>query len=710
MDRDNDWILPNRAGFISWARESLSATANETPGLRPPQAIAKFMMNRFTPLRGILLVHSMGTGKTCSAVAALESWIGREEEIETEKRPIVLTKSSLIGDFKKKFMESCRNKYFYNPYSLKENSKWVLLEDISELKPYLRSTVRDDREMFKLPILVPAWFSNVEKEEYIEPRVEDVDLFAELIRRSLSTHVEFVAYNGLTDNNSIDYINPKYYKNRFVVIDEVHYFTGISGEARDNDRILNGVYEAIRDSNAKVLAMTATPVVNNISDIAPLLNLVYGRIVYYEIDTETNITAEEFVESKGLGKIVDYHRTIYPGKHVLELLPYGWEWNDNRDGIVFKGKTSSFGNKTVFESMKMKTGYLFPQKKGDFDKLYLNEDGNIKKEMVSALGELISGLISYYSIDLKSTPNYPEVSQPQRVDVEFSQASIETYIKYRREELRIPGEISTYRPKTRSICNFTPPSGNMSEFEKNPEILGWESLKKVSPKTWKILEHIKTTPGKRHAVYSGLRSKGGIDQIEIALRSNGFWKLERDKKGGIVRTPPYEGVEALNMAFVYIGLEAPIKDADLFNSNDTYEDLTVSVCLLSQNASTGLDLKRVRYFHILEPAWSYVQMKQAWGRAARANSHLGIDDKNLDIFIYVMTFNKKQIESNLTDYGFKETATSDEVVLESSKRKKENIDSIEYLLKRAAIDCGIYDSVKCEESSKDPNDIIKFVI
>ena len=160
MDRDNDWILPNRAGFISWARESLSATANETPGLRPPQAIAKFMMNRFTPLRGILLVHSMGTGKTCSAVAALESWIGREEEIEMEKRPIVLTKSSLIGDFKKKFMESCRNKYFYNPYSLKENSKWVLLEDISELKPYLRSTVRDDREMFKLPILVPAWFSN----------------------------------------------------------------------------------------------------------------------------------------------------------------------------------------------------------------------------------------------------------------------------------------------------------------------------------------------------------------------------------------------------------------------------------------------------------------------------------------------------------------------------------------------------------------------
>jgi hypothetical protein len=138
-------------------------------------------------------------------------------------------------------------------------------------------------------------------------------------------------------------------------------------------------------------------------------------------------------------------------------------------------------------------------------------------------------------------------------------------------------------------------------------------------------------------------------------------------------------------------------------------------CITSAGAE-GLSLKCVREVHIMEPYWNDVRLKQVKGRAIRIGSHLELPeaDRNVSIYTYMSCFsNKAQIEKSGDDRidetirgsdaiprelavklqlpidksASQYVLTTDENIYLISQNKKIITDSLENIMKSAAVDC-----------------------
>ena len=88
----------------------------------PHQKIVRDYINLYTPYRGLLLYHGLGSGKTCSSVAIAEG-------IKSDKQIIVMTPASLrmnyIEELKKCGDDIYRKNQFWEFISTGENPELV---------------------------------------------------------------------------------------------------------------------------------------------------------------------------------------------------------------------------------------------------------------------------------------------------------------------------------------------------------------------------------------------------------------------------------------------------------------------------------------------------------------------------------------------------------------------------------------------------------
>lgn len=113
------------------------------------QKIVRDYINNYTPYRGLLLYHGLGSGKTCSAIAIAEG-------IKTYKQIIVMTPASLRTNFISELKKCGDPLYKYNQYW-----EFVPAEDdeiINQLHTILkipRSVIRKNKG---------AWFVDIRKQ------------------------------------------------------------------------------------------------------------------------------------------------------------------------------------------------------------------------------------------------------------------------------------------------------------------------------------------------------------------------------------------------------------------------------------------------------------------------------------------------------------------------------------------------------------------
>ena len=74
------------------------------------------------------------------------------------------------------------------------------------------------------------------------------------------------------------------------------------------------------------------------------------------------------------------------------------------------------------------------------------------------------------------------------------------------------------------------------------------------------------------------------------------------------------------------------------HANNYYGEI-IKMLMTTKTGAEGLDLKEVRFIHILEPYWQPVLMTQIIGRGVRNKSHLMLapKDRNVEVFIYMAT-------------------------------------------------------------------------
>ena len=254
-----------------------------------------------------------------------------------------------------------------------------------------------------------------------------------------------------------------------------------------------------------------------------------------------------------------------------------------------------------------------------------------------------------------------------------------------------------------------------------------EALKIYSPKFLAILENIKDVDlSGIHLIYSQFRTLEGIGILKVILEANGFAQLKIRKNSAEQWVLDVSEEDMMKPKFaLYTGTEtAEEKDIILNITNSTWENVPstitdrlleqytnnhlgeiIKVFMITSSGSEGIDMRNVRYVHIVEPYWHPVRSQQVIGRARRICSHEDLPEelRTVNVFMYLMTFTEEQLSSDASielrlkdksKVDKKTPLTSDEALFEISNIKEDINRQILKAIKESAMDCSIHSSSK----------------
>ena len=254
----------------------------------------------------------------------------------------------------------------------------------------------------------------------------------------------------------------------------------------------------------------------------------------------------------------------------------------------------------------------------------------------------ISGLISYF--DMSNDPGkFPRLIDPGPVRVPMGARQLKQYIeKYKEnakektntdyEKLAKDKQLAKFWKKARAYSNMLYNVDNLPPAE-------------YSAKLPLLLENIDKYGDEKHYVYSAFyENKGsgqGILQIERELQKKGYEKLTIKQaravnKGANLPPKPRYMMATLREIESEKGnpgnnLAEMIK---IYNSAANKDGSLVHVMLASNAFNEGLDLKAVRHIHMFEPLVTMASDKQTIGRARRYCSHADLDYDKWSVIIH----------------------------------------------------------------------------
>ncbi len=211
-----------------------------------------FVRHFFTPKieqKGILLVHSVGTGKTCSATAIASTSFEKQDY-----SIIYVTRHTLKSDVIK---------------NIHDKSCHIGVRNILKNETKIPGWMKDK----KLP---PKWFNVLSYKQFSNALKENNDIGKKLID-----------INGKSDP----------LRKTLLIIDEAHKLYSLGGskgnEKPDMDfieKMINNSYEKSGKDSVKVLLMTATPYIDDPMELIQLINLMLPK------DNKLPIYMQQFKE------------------------------------------------------------------------------------------------------------------------------------------------------------------------------------------------------------------------------------------------------------------------------------------------------------------------------------------------------------------------------------------------------------------------------
>ena len=452
------------------------------------QMIVTRYLNSFTPYRGLLLYHGLGSGKTCSSISIIEG-------MKHSHKVFIMTPASLQANYRTQ-MKFCGDQLF------KLSNNWVFIEkttstnysDFFNLVGLNEKVVEGNKELKQymlnyggLWVIKEGISANSNESNYERLDESEKAQIDELIDILIKYKYNYINYNGITKKRWNTYthdnkINP--FDNSVIVIDEVHNFVSrIVNKLRiKKNSISTEIYKEIMTAeNCKVVLLSGTPYINYPDELGVLFNLIGGYTFCLEVTiqlTKSSIEEKAFKKLLDLPFIESFEYEQKTNKLKIIQNPYGFAKEEN--GRIKFDEEMLIGRDEFLERINdaLKDNDLFVIKKieyvkykkfpeSDFDNYFVTPDLKINnKEWFQSK---ITGMVSYLGDKAELMPEIIKTEDDNDIHIEdcdMSMHQVEMYSAIRNEERKLERRVkkddqekmsSTYRVFSRCCCNFAFP-------------------------------------------------------------------------------------------------------------------------------------------------------------------------------------------------------------------------------------------------------------
>ena len=266
------------------------------------QRVAREYLNLLSPYRGFLLLHSLGSGKSCTSIAIAEG-------MKSHRKIVLLTPASLKMNYFTE-LKRCGDPLY------KKNQHWsfVSTEGRPDLQESLARSMSLSMEFIQKKSGVwvaeankPANFADITDDQ--QTQVDDQ--LNQMIRAKYTD----IHYNAPNLRKIIAEMSQNYTKNPFdnavIIIDEAHNLVNrivnkLSKMSKNPKKVLQlgektpvsiVLYEYLMSaSNARIVLLSGTPIINTPSEVGVLYNMLRGYIKTWtyslRVTTQQKITTD----------------------------------------------------------------------------------------------------------------------------------------------------------------------------------------------------------------------------------------------------------------------------------------------------------------------------------------------------------------------------------------------------------------------------------
>lgn len=619
--------------------------------LTPNQRFIKGFMSPSTPYNGLLLYHGVGVGKTCTAISIAEQY----HDIY-QKRVLVILSSTLIDNFKKQIFDITKYDVKSNTSNLCTGTKYpdMVLDkhklDKDALERKINKLINDKYQFIgykELAILM----------EKIKSKIESNEVDAAKIEKKFNERLSDM------------------FSDRLIIIDEAH---NLRNPSETGKKQISNAFKTLLTHlhNVKLVLLTATPMFNNAKEIAWTLNLLLTNDKRPELttsmlfDKQGNLTSDGKRELiKAARGYVSFMRGENPFAFPFRLFP---SINNDPHLLTTYPKKDIYGKKISKENkirfLEIISSDMSIYQKRVYD-AFKKKIAPVDEEDVDDLDEDEEDQDEGINNDLQNTMQISNIVYPSL------HATIEAQSKDIKKLYGSQGLESCFNKTDKGKYSYRP-----EIVSKYKEFLSYNEIQNYAPKIKRILDYIINSKGIVF-VYSRYYP-AGIIPLAIALEHIGFVKYGSntnvtqnitvtDKFGG--KKPQYivlskkKDLSPNNMAEI-----AAVKSA---NNKDGEQ---IKVIIVSKIGTEGIDFKRIREVHLLEPWFNLNRAEQIIGRAVRYCSHVDLpkSKRNVTIYFHACTYDDDEESVDLRTYRIAE-------------QKQKRISEIEQILKDTSIDCNL---------------------
>ena len=490
------YVPESRRGFSEFIKTTYEPFMLEEVGsAKPTPAGEKYPYQKFireymrneSPYRGILTYHGLGSGKTCTAIAASEALYST-----ANKKIIVMTPASLKRNFLKE-VSLCGFRHF------RLRNFWTSMpKDDAAVRMFATSVlgVSESHLRTASAVWIPdfrktpeeANYSSLTADEQTEIRKQIISILVWDPVKNPTGRIRFINYNGISAKKLQEMAcktpEADFFDDAVIIIDEIHnvirlmqgtidpYLVRMKGVKRiiaheeigvekwrpslcgTDKKYMRGYlfYRLLLGArNSKIIGLSGTPIINFPEELGIMMNVLHGYIPTVEgIVEQVGSTAQKKITDIATANpYIDYVRASQDAggsgtKVVLTLLPYGIKKVEEGEGVervseyppveeIMNSVRTAFEKGGVkFRSVELKATPLLPPIGETFREKFIKAEG-VQNNIV--LVKRLTGLISYYKgsrADLM-----PRIKVDEVVRVPMSNFSQRGYIAAREIEVNM---------------------------------------------------------------------------------------------------------------------------------------------------------------------------------------------------------------------------------------------------------------------------------